>query len=63
DEETLTVHDGKSEWASQWEQKSASRAKANHIRGWRAGDHGSVLEEPEYMKLAGPWKDGKDPGA
>ena len=63
DEETLTVHDGNSEWASQWEQKSASRAKANHIRGWRAGDHGSVLEEPEYMKLAGPWKDGKDPGA
>ena len=34
-----------------------------HIKGWAAGDRGSTLEEPDYMKLAGPWKDGKEPGS
>jgi predicted dehydrogenase len=62
DDQTLTIHDGDSSWAKQWEEKSHARSKPNHIAGWTAGDHGSVLEEPEYMNLAGPWKDGKDPG-
>ncbi|WP_417749878.1 Gfo/Idh/MocA family protein [Rosistilla oblonga] len=48
-------------WAASWEKLSAARAPVKHIPGWRAGDTGSVLEEPEYMKLAGPWVDGKDP--
>lgn len=63
DDETLTIHDGNSEWATKWEQRSKERGKPNHIAGWKAGDYGSVLEEPDYMSLAGPWKDGKDPSA
>ncbi len=63
DDETHTIHDGDSSWAKQWEARSAERGKPNHIAGWKAGDHGSILEEPDYMKLGGPWKDGKDPGA
>ena len=63
DDETMTIHDGNSEWATQWEQRSKERGKPNHIAGWKAGDYGSVLEEPDYMRLAGPWKDGKDPSA
>lgn len=63
DDETHTIHDGDSSWAKGWEARSAERGKPNHIAGWKAGDHGSILEEPDYMKLGGPWKDGKDPGA
>jgi predicted dehydrogenase len=48
-------------WAKKWEQKSANRELPNHIPGWKAGDFGSRLDEPEYMKQAGPWIDGKDP--
>jgi hypothetical protein len=61
DTDTLTVHEGGSDWAKKWEEKSKRREKPNHIAGWKAGDHGSTLEEPDYMKLAGPWVDGKDP--
>jgi hypothetical protein len=48
-------------WAKQWEKMSKERAKPRQVSGWKAGDKGSVLEPPEYMKLAGPWVDGKDP--
>jgi predicted dehydrogenase len=48
-------------WAKKWEQKSAAREMPNHIPGWKAGNFGSRLDEPEYMKQAGPWVDGKDP--
>lgn len=61
DGETYTIHDGDSSWAAQWEERSKQRGKPNHIAGWKAGDHGSVLEEPSYMSLAGPWKNGVDP--
>lgn len=61
DEETLSVKEADSSWATRWEKRSAERGKPNHIAGWNAGDKGSVLEEPEYMNLAGPWVDGKDP--
>jgi predicted dehydrogenase len=61
DTDTLTVHEGGSDWAKKWEEKSKRREKPNHIAGWKAGDLGSVLEEPDYMKLAGPWVNGKDP--
>ena len=63
DPENLTIHDGNSDWANGWEERSRKRGKPNHISGWNAGDYGSILEEPDYMKLAGPWKDGKDPGS
>ncbi|MCR9202746.1 MAG: Gfo/Idh/MocA family oxidoreductase [Planctomycetaceae bacterium] len=63
DDENLTFGEGNGDWAAQWEQRSAKRGKPNHIPGWSAGDKGSVLEEPDYMKLAGPWKNGVEPGA
>lgn len=61
DSETLEVSDANASWAEKWEKKSHNREKPNHIAGWKAGDHGSLLEEPEYMSLAGPWIDGKPP--
>jgi predicted dehydrogenase len=48
-------------WAKNWEERSHQRGKPHQIIGWKAGDTGSVLEPPEYMKLAGPWVNGKDP--
>lgn len=59
DGETGTVSDGS--WSKGWESTSHSRGKPNHIAGWKAGDYGSVLEEPAYMALGGPWIDGKPP--
>ena len=61
DDKTLKVSEADDSWAKGWEGLSSKRAKPNHIPGWEAGDHGSVLEEPEHMKLAGPWKDGQPP--
>ncbi len=48
-------------WAKLWEARSKERGKPNQIQGWNAKDTGSLLEPPEYMKLAGPWIEGKDP--
>ncbi|QDT03379.1 Inositol 2-dehydrogenase [Rubripirellula lacrimiformis] len=59
----LSVAEADSSWADRWEAHSKQRKPAKHIAGWKAGDTGSTLEEPDYMKLAGPWIDGKDPGA
>jgi predicted dehydrogenase len=61
DSDDYTIHDGDSSWAKRWEAKSKHREKPNHIPGWTAGDKGSVLREPEYMKLAGPWVNGEEP--
>lgn len=61
DDQELKVHEADSSWATNWEIISAKRGKPKHIPGWNAGDYGSVLEEPEYMKLAGPWVNGKAP--
>ncbi|MGI9474003.1 MAG: Gfo/Idh/MocA family protein [Rubripirellula sp.] len=61
DEETLETKEADETWAAKWEERSHQRGKPNHIAGWTAGDHGSLLEEPEYMKLAGPWVNGKAP--
>lgn len=61
DDSDHTVHDADSSWATNWEKRSAERGKPNHIKGWKAGELGSTLVEPEYMKLAGPWKDGVAP--
>ena len=47
--------------AAQWERRSKERGAPNHVAGWTGGDKGSKLNPPEYMKLAGPWVDGKDP--
>lgn len=61
DRDTLEIRDADAAWAQQWEDRSHQRGSTSHIAGWKAGDHGSVLEEPEYMNLAGPWKGGKAP--
>ncbi len=61
DKDSLEIRDADASWPAQWEQRSRQRGAANHIAGWKAGNHGSVLEEPEYMNLAGPWKNGKAP--
>ncbi|MCH8839225.1 MAG: Gfo/Idh/MocA family oxidoreductase [Planctomycetes bacterium] len=61
DPDTLTVSDGDSSWASRWESMSTNRAKPNHIAGWNAGDKGSLLQDPDYQHLEGPWINGKDP--
>jgi predicted dehydrogenase len=50
-------------WARRWEARSHERGKPNQVIGWRAGDTGSFLEPPEYMKLGGPWLNGKDPAS
>ncbi len=61
DDEKLEARDADASWASDWEKRSHERGKPNHIAGWKAGDTGSVLEEPDYMKLAGPWINGVAP--
>jgi predicted dehydrogenase len=48
-------------WAKRWEERSKKRGKPNQVLGWRGGEKGSLLHPPEYMKLAGPWKNGQDP--
>ena len=63
DPETNTISDGNADWAKKWEKMSHERGKPNHIPGWKAGDTGSTLIEPDYQKLEGPWVDGKDPAA
>ena len=61
DKETNTVFEGDGSWAKKWEERSHKRGKPSHIPGWTAGDYGSTLINPEYMKLGGPWKDGNPP--
>jgi hypothetical protein len=61
DADTKKAVDADASWAAGWEQMSKARAKPKHIPGWKAGDTGSLLVEPDYMKLAGPWTDGVDP--
>ncbi len=63
DQDRMQVVDANASWAQQWERMSKERAKPRHIPGWKAGDTGSTLEEPQYMALAGPWIDGKPPVA
>lgn len=61
DPETRQVSTNDPGWAAKWEAKSKARELPNHIAGWKAGDFGSKLDEPEYMSQAGPWIGGKDP--
>jgi len=48
-------------WAERWEKRSKEHGKPNQIIGWQGGDSGSIVQPPEYQKLAGKWVDGKDP--
>jgi predicted dehydrogenase len=55
------VREADSSWASGWEAMSRERAQPKHVPGWKAGEHGSKLDEPPWMSLAGPWVDGQPP--
>jgi len=63
DPQTQSVSNGDASWANRWETMSKQRSKPNHIAGWKAGDKGSLLIDPPYQHLEGPWIDGKDPVA
>ena len=52
-----------SSWARVWQERSRLRGKPSHVRGWKAGDTGSVLYPKDYQSLEGPWINGKDPAA
>ncbi|MER3415339.1 MAG: gfo/Idh/MocA family oxidoreductase [Gemmataceae bacterium] len=63
DKDARKVVPADASWAALWEARSKNRGKPNQILGWEAGDVGSTLSPPDYMKLAGPWTDGQDPAA
>jgi hypothetical protein len=57
------ISNGDGSWSKKWETVSHERGKPTHIPGWKAGDYGSTIEDPPFMSLAGPWKNGQPPGA
>lgn len=61
DPAAMKITEGDGSWAEKWEQMSMASAKPKHIPGWSGGDVGSTLQEPEYMKLGGPWVGGRPP--
>ncbi len=61
DKEQRKPTEANASWATRWEKRSKKRGKPNQIIGWQGGDKGSTLTPPDYMKLAGPWVNGKDP--
>ena len=61
DKEQRKTKEADASWARNWEQRSHQRGKPSHILGWEGGDKGSTLKAPDYQKLEGPWKDGRDP--
>ncbi len=61
DKEQRKTKEADASWARNWEQRSHQRGKPSHIIGWEGGDKGSTLKAPDYQKLEGPWKDGRDP--
>ena len=58
---TMTLSEGDESWANRWEQMSKERSKPKHIAGWRGGDRGSLLEDPDHQNLEGPWINGVPP--
>ncbi len=61
DPEAMQISDGDSSWSKKWERMSHTRAEPKHIPGWKAGEEGSLLTNPPYQKLEGPWYGGKPP--
>jgi predicted dehydrogenase len=59
DKHAIVPADGS--WATRWEKRSHGRGAPNQVAGWQAGDKGSSVDAPDYMKLAGPWNAGKGP--
>ncbi|MFO0800938.1 MAG: Gfo/Idh/MocA family oxidoreductase [Gemmataceae bacterium] len=50
-----------SDWADRWVKRSAARTPPGTIAGWSGGDAGRTLTPPTDQKLAGLWKNGRDP--
>lgn len=61
DREQRRVVGADDSWATRWERRSHGRGTPNQVVGWQGGEAGSTLQPPGYMKLAGPWVNGKDP--
>ncbi|HMP58190.1 MAG TPA: Gfo/Idh/MocA family oxidoreductase [Gemmatales bacterium] len=61
DKERRKMLPGNGSWSEGWEKRSQARGKPNNIIGWEAGETGNTFVPPDYMKLAGPWVDGRDP--
>jgi predicted dehydrogenase len=61
DKEARRVTQADASWATRLERRSKDRGQPTQIIGWTGGNRGSVLEPPEYQRLAGPWTNGQDP--
>src|SRR5260370_1871149 len=61
DKEQRKAVEANSSWATKLEERSKKHRKPTQIMGWKADATHTVLVPPDYQKLAGPWKDGKDP--
>ncbi|PQO44604.1 Gfo/Idh/MocA family oxidoreductase [Blastopirellula marina] len=61
DDETMTVSEADGSWSKKWEKISKERGKPSHVKGWKAGDKGSTINDPDHQSLEGPWINGKDP--
>ncbi|MBN9523112.1 Gfo/Idh/MocA family oxidoreductase [bacterium] len=49
------------DWADRGVKRSAARSQPGAIAGWSAGDTGRTLHPPTDQRLAGPWRNGRDP--
>jgi predicted dehydrogenase len=58
---TRSASEADPSWASHLEKRSHEHGKAHQVKGWAAGETGSILVPDDYQKLGGPWVDGKDP--
>jgi len=61
DKEARKPVEADASWASRLEARSKEGGEPKQVMGWHADSTGSVLKPDEYQKLAGAWKDGKDP--
>ncbi len=61
DAENLSVLDGDTSWAKNWEMMSKQRSKPNQIPVGQPATKGAIWKRPSYMTLAGPWKNGEPP--
>jgi len=61
DRERREVTTAGGDWAERWVNRSAARAEPGTIAGWSAGDVGRTIHPPADQRLAGPWKNGRDP--
>jgi hypothetical protein len=61
DNMTQKVSQADASWAAKCEERSRGHGKPSQVKGWEGGDTGSIIDPPEWQKLAGKWVNGKDP--